>query len=121
MFRRFSTNYMAMLFILDGAIIQITLALAMQLRYRLPIGQSLDPETLERSISHPLDLLRPAVYTAARGRSLLAIVLKAKFRGNHHFALIGFEGFADQFFIRERAINFRCIEEGDAPVNGGVQ
>lgn len=44
MFKRFSTNYMAMLFLIDGVVIQAVLWLAMQLRFVLPFGQNVRPE-----------------------------------------------------------------------------
>ncbi|MBW7885040.1 MAG: sugar transferase [Caldilineaceae bacterium] len=44
MFKRFSVNYMALLFIIDGIVIQLTLVAAMQLRYILPLGQLVRPE-----------------------------------------------------------------------------
>ncbi len=44
MFKRFSTNYMAMLFILDGVLIQVSLAIALQLRFVLPFGEQVQPE-----------------------------------------------------------------------------
>jgi exopolysaccharide biosynthesis polyprenyl glycosylphosphotransferase len=44
MFKRFSTNYIAILFLIDGAIIQFSLWLAIQARFILPIGQELKPE-----------------------------------------------------------------------------
>jgi exopolysaccharide biosynthesis polyprenyl glycosylphosphotransferase len=44
MFKRFSTNYMAALFLLDGLLIQCSLWLSIQARFALPIGQDLKPE-----------------------------------------------------------------------------
>lgn len=44
MFKRFSTNYMALLFLLDGVIIQVALLAALQARLILPFGQSVLPE-----------------------------------------------------------------------------
>lgn len=44
MFKRFSTNYMALLFLIDGVIIQAMLWLAMELRFLLPWGQVVEPE-----------------------------------------------------------------------------
>ena len=44
MFKRFSTNYMALLFLLDGLIVQISLWMALQLRFILPIGSQVKPE-----------------------------------------------------------------------------
>ena len=44
MFKRFGTNYMATLFFLDCIIIQLSLWIALQLRYYLPIGQTVQSE-----------------------------------------------------------------------------
>ncbi|CAN5461313.1 sugar transferase [soil metagenome] len=41
MFKRFSTNYMTALFLLDGILIQICLWVGMQLRFLLPLGGNL--------------------------------------------------------------------------------
>ena len=48
MFKRFSANYMALLFLVDGVIIQMALAAGMTLRYALPVGQMLQPDLLRR-------------------------------------------------------------------------
>lgn len=44
MFKRFSTNYMAMLFVLDGLVIQASLWLALQFRFVLPFGEPVATE-----------------------------------------------------------------------------
>ncbi|MEZ4613606.1 MAG: hypothetical protein R2838_25760 [Caldilineaceae bacterium] len=44
MFKRFSSNYMAMLFIIDGLLIQFALWLALEMRYLLPLGPQVRPE-----------------------------------------------------------------------------
>ena len=44
MFKRFSTNYMAILFLVDSILVQISLWTAMQLRFELPFGQEVRPE-----------------------------------------------------------------------------
>lgn len=44
MFKRFSTNYMAVLFLADGILIQIALWFASRLRFGLPFGQMVRPE-----------------------------------------------------------------------------
>ena len=44
MFKRFTTNYMTMLFLIDGILIQATLWFALYLRYRLPFGELVRPE-----------------------------------------------------------------------------
>ena len=43
MFKRFSTNYMVMLFLVDMAVVQASLAFAMRLRFLLPFGPELRP------------------------------------------------------------------------------
>ena len=43
MFKRFSTNYMVALFLIDVAIIQISLQLAIRLRLIIPFGQTVGP------------------------------------------------------------------------------
>mgnify|MGYP005844404931 FL=1 len=43
MFKRFSTNYMVVLFLVDMAVVQASLALAMRLRFLLPFGPELRP------------------------------------------------------------------------------
>lgn len=44
MFKRFSANYMAVLFIMDGILIQLALWLALEARYLLPFGDRIRPE-----------------------------------------------------------------------------
>ena len=44
MFKRFSTNYMAGLFLLDVLIVQVALRIAMQLRLTLGIGPFVYPQ-----------------------------------------------------------------------------
>ncbi len=53
MFKRFSTNYMATLFISDGIIVQLTLWLAIQLRFTLPYGQNVEPEWVPQFVYVP--------------------------------------------------------------------
>ncbi len=53
MFKRFSTNYMAALFLLDGALIQFAFWLSIQARFVLPFGQELDPQYINRWIYMP--------------------------------------------------------------------
>jgi exopolysaccharide biosynthesis polyprenyl glycosylphosphotransferase len=43
MFKRFSTNYILLLFLVDIAIVQVSLALGMRLRFLLPLGPNLLP------------------------------------------------------------------------------
>ncbi len=57
MFKRFSTNYMVLLFLLDMAFIQIALSVAVSLRFILPIGQSLLPEWAPSFVYTPTPVL----------------------------------------------------------------
>ncbi len=79
MFKRFSTNYLVTLFLVDMAMVQLALALAVRLRFTLPIGQLLLPEwastlvyvpTLSLHISvgvvWALSMLFASVYTPRR-------------------------------------------------------
>lgn len=79
MFKRFSTNYMAVLFIMDGLLIQGALSLAIRLRFWLPFGQALRPEWSDSWVYLPgpslhlaiaalwmLTFLSLSVYTAHR-------------------------------------------------------
>lgn len=53
MFKRFSTNYMAALLLIDGILIQLALWLSIQARFVLPIGQELRPEWINRWVYVP--------------------------------------------------------------------
>jgi len=54
MFKRFSPNYMALLLLLNGAILQAALWwLAMQLRYRLPYGQEVRSDWIPEWVFAP--------------------------------------------------------------------
>jgi exopolysaccharide biosynthesis polyprenyl glycosylphosphotransferase len=48
MFKRFSANYMALLFIIDGALLQLALWLAIELRLTIQIGQTPGPDIVRR-------------------------------------------------------------------------
>ena len=61
MFKRFSTNYTALLFLLDMVLIQIALQAAMKLRFVLPFGISLDPAWPEGWVYYP----SPGLHTTA--------------------------------------------------------
>jgi exopolysaccharide biosynthesis polyprenyl glycosylphosphotransferase len=61
MFKRFSPNYMALLLLLDGFIIQASLWLGMELRYILPFGQVIRPEWAPRWLYVPTVDLHLAV------------------------------------------------------------
>ncbi len=44
MFKRFSANYMALLFVLDTVLIQIALSLALLMRFSVPLGETILPQ-----------------------------------------------------------------------------
>ncbi len=78
-----------------------------------------DLEPLERALDGLLDVLRPAVQ-ARRPSSAgsMSVEVEPEFGGDHHLLAEGGEGFAHQFFVRERTIDFGGVEEGDAAFNG---
>jgi exopolysaccharide biosynthesis polyprenyl glycosylphosphotransferase len=53
MFKRFSTNYMALLFISDGLILQIALWVAVELRYIVQLGQAVEQNLVRRFAYEP--------------------------------------------------------------------
>ncbi|MFN2203313.1 MAG: sugar transferase [Caldilineaceae bacterium] len=61
MVKRFSTNFMVILFLADVVAIQVALALAMHLRFVLPFGQALSPQWLGTFVYSPTLTLRVAV------------------------------------------------------------
>ena len=77
----------------------------------------IDLEPLERGLGDLLDVLRPAVQpgplSPAAGSSLnpnLVAITTCPRNGS--------EGFAHEFFVRERAVDFGGVEEGDAAFDG---
>ncbi|HXF63226.1 MAG TPA: sugar transferase [Caldilineaceae bacterium] len=61
MFKRFSTNYMVLLFLIDVAIVQVALGLGMRLRFLLPFGDSLHPQWVPEFVYIPTPSLHVAV------------------------------------------------------------
>ncbi len=61
MFKRFSTNYMVLLFLVDMIIVQISLGLGMRLRFLLPLGPNLLPVWVPEFVYAPTPLLHLAV------------------------------------------------------------
>lgn len=61
MFKRFSTNYMVLLFLLDLLIVQMALALAIRLRFALPLGPELLPIWVPEFVYTPTILLHTVV------------------------------------------------------------
>lgn len=61
MFKRFSTNYIVLLFLVDMFIVQVALGLGMRLRFLLPIGPNLLPVFVPEYIYVPTPWLHLAV------------------------------------------------------------
>jgi exopolysaccharide biosynthesis polyprenyl glycosylphosphotransferase len=61
MFKRFTTNYMVLLFLADLTIVQAALVFGMRLRFVLPFGDSLQPEWAPEYIYTPTPPLHLAV------------------------------------------------------------
>ena len=61
MFKRFSTNYMVLLFLIDMAIVQASLALGMRLRFLLPLGPNLLPVWVPEYVYVPTPMFHLAV------------------------------------------------------------
>lgn len=61
MFKRFSTNYIVLLFLVDALIVQISLGLGMRLRFLLPIGPDLLPVWVPQFVYTPTPVLHIAV------------------------------------------------------------
>jgi len=61
MLKRFSTNYMVLLFLTDIAIVQVSLWLGMRLRFVLPFGITLLPVSIPEYVYIPTPLLHFAV------------------------------------------------------------
>src|SRR5262245_29886872 len=61
MFKRFSTNYMVLLFLVDVSIIQVSLGLGMRLRLVLPLGGNLLPISIPEFVYIPTFSLHLAV------------------------------------------------------------
>ncbi len=80
-----------------------------------------DLEPLERALDGLLDVLRPTVQ-ARRTRSVVgAAEVEPELGGDHHLLADGSESFAHEFLVRERAIHFGSVEEGDAALHGGPE
>ena len=84
----------------------------------------IDLEPFERAFDGLLDVIGPAVqawrafHPAGIG---IRAEIEAEFGGDHDLLAEGREGFADQLFVSERAVDFGGIEEGNASFDGGVE
>jgi len=63
MFRRYSTNYMTFLFLIDLVLVQIALQAAVKLRFVLPFGLTLDPAWPEGWIYSPSFAVKQKTYS----------------------------------------------------------
>ena len=77
-----------------------------------------DFEPLEGAFGGLADVLGPAVEPG--GFAGLGIEVEAELGGDDDFLSKGGQCRANEFFVGERAVDFRSIEEGDAAVDGGV-
>jgi hypothetical protein len=77
-------------------------------------------ESLQRGFHGLLDVLRPAVQTRWM-RIVRGVELESKLRRDHDMVTHRSESFAYKFFVQERTIDLRCIEEGDATLHGSPQ
>src|SRR4029077_17501600 len=73
-------------------------------------------ESLERSVSNFFDVLRSAIQLT-RPRIAGGRRSEPKLRSDHHLLTHRSERFAHKFLVREWAVNFSGIEEGDAKFN----
>src|SRR3954471_16080683 len=78
-----------------------------------------DAQPLERCLGNFPDVLRTAVEAAAPHGGA-RVDVETKLGRNDDLRAEGRERFADQLLIRPRAVRFRGVEEGDAPVDGSV-
>jgi hypothetical protein len=74
-------------------------------------------EALERGFSDFFDVFRSAVQVTPPAIAI-GSRLKPKFRGDYDLITEGSEGFANKFFVRERAVDFSGIKKRDAAFDG---
>jgi hypothetical protein len=73
-------------------------------------------QPLERGLGDLSDVFRAAIEATLLAR--LRIEVEPEFGGDHHLLTERREGFADEFFVRERAIHFGGVKECDAALDG---
>ena len=84
----------------------------------------LDLEPLERALDGLLDVLRAAVQSRRaphRTGIEIRIEVEPELGGDHHLLAEGSEGLAHKLLVDERAVDLGGVEEGDAPLDGGVK
>ncbi len=79
-----------------------------------------DLEALQRLFGDFLDVIRMAV-EGVPFAAVVGVGFPAEFCGDDDLTAEGREGFADELFIEERAVDFGGIEEGDAAIDGFVE
>src|SRR4030043_666242 len=77
----------------------------------------INPESFKRSLGNLFDVLRPTIKTKPL-RPPAGIKFEAELGSYHHLPSKGREGFAHEFFVSERSVNFGGIEECDPTFNG---
>src|SRR5580692_3072212 len=75
-------------------------------------------ETLQRSLSDFLDVLWTAVQSGLFAGG--GIQLEPELGGDHHFSTERTQGFAHEFFVGKRAVDFSRVEECDASLHSGA-
>ena len=81
----------------------------------------LDLEPLERALGGLLDVLRPAVQARPALHAAgveLRVEVESELGGDDHLVAERGEGLADEFLVRERAVDLGGVEERDAELDG---
>ena len=76
-------------------------------------------KAFERGLGHLLDMFRATVqYRCALCSPGIDPGFEPKLGGDDHLFTEWREGFAHEFFVRERTVDFSGVEEGDAAFDG---
>src|SRR5579862_6561336 len=78
-------------------------------------------EPPKRALNGLLDVPGPAVQTCRSGPMITATQIEAEFGGDDDLLAEGSKGFPDEVFVRERTINFSCVEKRDPAIHGCVE
>ena len=84
----------------------------------------IDLEPLERALGGLLDVLWPAVQarrTLHPAGIEIGTEIEPEFGGNHHLPAERSEGFAHEFFVCVRTVNFSCVKERNAALHRRVE
>jgi len=82
---------------------------------------SFHSQPLERSLSHPFDLLGPAIQAEAGVRTLDGIMPVTELGTDYNLTTEGFQRFPEEFFVSKRTIHFSCVKEGNPTLDGCTQ